>query len=196
MTQAYTLFWTQERSNTLQRLGRAGRHIETLFGGPHASEPSFTRAGVRPGDQVYPITVRSGVLFVLGQARVRCISKLDDYIKQHADLFAFNSLGCPSISFDRYRIAHPVVASLAPTCTDEVVECEKSTPLRFDMAIPSDLLTRLRYCSQRRERDLSKHLRDGRLVSSVAVQGIYRLSEDSACELAALVLGTDLSLNA
>jgi hypothetical protein len=193
VTQAYTIFWTQERSNTLRRLGWAGRHIETLFGGPHTSEPSFKRAGVRSGDLVYPITVRSGVLFVLGRARVRYIFTLDDYIKQHADLFAFNPPGCPSNAFDRYRTANLAVAALAPTCTDEVVECEESTPLRFDLTIPSDLLVRLRYRSLRRERDLSKHLRDGRLVSSVAVQGIYRLSEGSACELGALVLGADLS---
>jgi hypothetical protein len=192
---AYTIFWTHDRYNTLRRLGWTGRQMETLFGGPHTSEPSFIRAGVCPGDLVYPITVRSGVLYVLGRARVRRMLTLNNYIEQHSDLFSLDR--CEPLAktkaFDRYRIAHPAVASLAPTCTDEVVECEESTPLRFDLTIPPDLLARLRYRSQRRERDLSKHLRDGRLVSSIAVQGIYRLSEPSACELEALVLGTDMA---
>jgi hypothetical protein len=189
---AYTIFWTQDCSNTLRRLGWAGRQIETLFGGPHTSEPSFIRAGVRPGDLVYPITVRSGVLSVLSLVRVRSMLRLDDYIEQHADLFSLNLAEPPTRAFDRYRIAHPAVASLAPTCTDEVIECEESTPLRFDLTIPPDLLARLHYRSQRRERDLSPHLRGGRLVSSVAIQGIYRLSEPCACELEALVLGSAL----
>ncbi len=194
VTNAYTIFWTHDRYNTLRRLGWAGRQMQTLFGGPHISEPSFTRAGVCPGDLIYPITVRSGVLYVLGRARVRCMLTLDNYIEQHSDLFSLDRSEplAKTKAFDRYRIAHPAVASLAPTCTDEVVECEESTLLRFDLAIPPDLLTRLRYRSQRRERDLSQHLRDGRLVRSVAVQGIYRLSEPSACELEALVLGTNM----
>jgi hypothetical protein len=50
-------------------------------------------------------------------------------------------------------------------------------------------LGRLRYRSRRRERDLSKYIRDGRLTSILGVQGIYRLSEASASELAALVAG-------
>jgi hypothetical protein len=191
MAHAYTIFWTQDRYNTLCRLGWAGRQMETLFGGPHTSEPSFTRAGVCPGDLIYPITVRSGVLSVLGRARVRDIFKLDTYIEQHADLFSLNFPEPPTKAFVRYRIAHPAVACLAPTCTDEVVECEESTPLRFDLTIPPDLLTRLRYRSQRRERDLSQHLRDGRLVHSLAIRGIYRLSASSACELEARVLGTN-----
>jgi hypothetical protein len=195
---AYTIFWTHNRYNTLRRLGWTGRQMETLFGGPHTSEPSFIRAGVCPGDLVYPITVRSGILYVLGRARVRCILTLDNYIEQHFDLFSLNhsESQAKTKAFDGYRIAHPAVASLAPTCTDEVVECEESTPLRFDLTLPPDLLARLCYRSQRRERDLSKHLRDGHLVSSLAVQGIYRLSEPSACELEALVLGTDRPPNA
>ena len=80
------------------------------------------------------------------------------------------------------------IRALAPTCTDEAVECEGSTPLRFDLTVPPDVLARLRFRSQRGERDLSRHLRDGRLVQSLGVRGIYRLSESSARELETLVL--------
>ena len=73
MADAYTMFWTRERCDALRRLGWAGRPMETLFGGPHISEPSFLRAGVRSGDAVYPIVVRAGVLYILGRTRVRRI---------------------------------------------------------------------------------------------------------------------------
>jgi hypothetical protein len=194
MANAYTIFWARDRAKTLRRLGWEGRQIETLFGGPHTSEPSFIRAGVRAGDWVYPITVSAGVLSVLGRAQVQRILPLTDYIEQHADLFPLTPRKAWETPFGPYRATHPAIAALAPTCTDEVVECEKSTPLRFDLTMPPDLLERLRYRSLRRERDLSKHLRDGRLVNSIAVQGIYRLTEPSAQELEALVCGTGVSL--
>lgn len=207
MADAYTMFWTRERCDALRRLGWAGRPLETLFGGPHTSEPGFTRACVRPGDSVYPIAVRAGVLYVLCSVRVRRILALEDYIEQHPDLFAPHLKEPPAWvfeswnpgpsprsvqaieAFDRYRAAHPAVRAFAPTCTDEAVECEDGTPLRFDLAVSPDLLARLRFRSQRHERDLHRHLRDGRLVQSIGVQGIYRLNESSASELEALVLG-------
>lgn len=206
MADAYTIFWTRERCDALRRLDWTGRPLETLFGGPHTSEPSFTRAGVRPGDEVYPISVRAGVLYILGRARVRRILALVDYVEQQAALFApylkvppawafdLRSSGISprfvqtNEAFDRYRAVHPAIRALAPTCTDEAVECEEGTPLRFDLAVPADLLAQLRFRSRRRERDLHRHLRDGRLVQSLGVQGIYRLSASSASELETLVL--------
>jgi hypothetical protein len=71
MADAYTTFWTHERCDTLRRLGWSGRSLEVLFGGPHISEPSFRRACVRPGDDIYPIAVRNGILSVLGRVRVQ-----------------------------------------------------------------------------------------------------------------------------
>ena len=87
MADAYTMFWTRERCDALRRLGWAGRPLEVLFGGPHTSEPSFRRACVRPGDAIYPIAVRDGILYVLGRARVQRILTLEDYIEARADLF-------------------------------------------------------------------------------------------------------------
>jgi hypothetical protein len=205
MSEAYTMFWTRERCAAMRRLGDLGKPLEVLFGGPHTSEPSFVRATVRPGDDVYPVAVRAGVLYVLGRVRVRRILSLEEYIAAHPDLFApylqeppawvferFVPDPSPGFvqaleAFDRYREAHPELRYLAPTCTDEAVECEEGTPIRLDRAVPLNLLVRLRYRSRRRERDLSKYIRDGRLVQSLGVQGIYRLSEASAREFAALV---------
>src|SRR5579885_2094014 len=88
MAEAYTMFWTRERCEALRRLGGVGKPLEVLFGGPHTSEPSFSRATVRPGDDIYPITVRAGVLYILGRTRVRRILSLEDYVAAHIDLFA------------------------------------------------------------------------------------------------------------
>ena len=77
---------------------------------------------------------------------------------------------------------------MAPTCTDEVALGEEGTPLRLDVAVPPDVLERLRYCSAAGERGV-KHVEGGRLKSSVSLQGgTYRLSEASAREIEAVLL--------
>jgi hypothetical protein len=207
MSEAYTVYWTQQRCKALRQLDGVGKPLHVLFGGPYTSEPSFVRATVRPGDDLYPITVRSGVLYILGRVRVRRILSLEDYVIAHPDLIApylqeppagvsrqsgrgLTPRFTPALeAFFRYRKAQPEMRYLAPTRTEEAVECDDGTPLRLDLAVPSDVLLRLRYRSRRKERDLHKHLRDGRMVQSLGVQGIYRLSEASADEFAALVDG-------
>jgi hypothetical protein len=208
MSEAYTMFWTHDRCDALRKLGRLGKPLDVLFGGPHISEPSFRRAGVRSDDEVYPVAVKAGILYVLCRIRVARVLSLENYVAAHRDLFApylveppawFNELREARhtlVDFDavqardalnHYCDVRPELRYLAPTCTDEVVECEDGTPLRLDVAVPPDLLLRLRYRSQRGERDLHKYIRDGRLIQSLGVQGIYRLSEPSARDVAALV---------
>jgi hypothetical protein len=210
MSEAYTMFWTHDRCDALRKLGCLGKPLDVLFGGPHISEPSFRRAGVRPGDEVYPITVKAGTLYVLCRVRAGRVLSLENYVAAHRDLFApylveppawFNELREARhtlVDFEavqardalnHYCEVRPELRYLAPTCTDEAVECEEGTPLRLDLAVPSDLLLRLRYRSRRSERDLHKYIRDGRLVQSLGVQGIYRLSEASAHDVGELVDG-------
>jgi hypothetical protein len=211
MSEAYTVFWTQDRCKALRKLGGVGKPLELLFGGPHTSEPSFLRATVGPDDELYPISVHTGVLYILSRARVRRILSLQEYVAAYPDLFApylqeppawvyrQNGSGLtPRFvqaleAFDRYRDAHPEVRVLAPTCTEEAVECDDGTAMRLDLAVPFEALLRLRYRSRRKERDLLKSLRDGRMVQSLGVQGIYRLSEASAEEFAALVDGVAMT---
>ena len=207
MAEAYTVFWTQERCKALRQLGGEGKPLHTLFGGPHTSEPSFRRATVRPGDDLYPIAVRGGTIYILGRVRVRRILTLEEYVFERSDLFApylreppawvlerGDSRLTPQYiqaleAFDRLREAQLEYRYLAPTCTDEVVECEDGAPVRLDLTVPPDMLARLRYRSRRAERDLSKYTRDGRLTSILGVQGIYRLSDASQREFEALVAG-------
>src|SRR5215475_982419 len=153
MAQAYTVYWKQDRCAALRRLGGVGNPLDVLFGGPHVSEPSFVRATVRPGDELYLISVHSGVLYVLGRARVRRIHSLEAYVAAHDDLFAPYVEEPPAWvlepgrttltpgyvqalqAFDRLRRVRPEFGYLAPTCTEEAVECEDGTPLRLDLAV-------------------------------------------------------------
>ncbi len=173
MADSYTAFWTNERCRHLKRSGQEGARLEVLFGGPHQSEPSFRRAGVREGDDIYPVRVQDGIVYLLGRLRVRQLIALE--------------LG-DQAGLGDYLRHYPAWAVLAPTCTSEVVIGQDGTPLRLDLAIPPDLLARLRFRSRRGERGL-KHIEDGRLKSSIGLQGIYRLSRPSAAEIEALLLG-------
>lgn len=211
MAEAYTVFWTQARCDTLRRLGGVGQPLHTIFGGPHTSGPSFRRATVRPGDDLYPISVRSGTLYVHGRVRVQRILTLEEYVAERENLFAPYLRKPPAWAlepgrssltpryvqaleaFDRLREAQPEYRYLAPTCTSEAVACEDGTPIHLDLAIPPDMLGRLRYRSRRAERDLSKYIRNGRLINILGVQVIYRLSEASQREFEALIAGVTLT---
>jgi hypothetical protein len=124
---------------------------------------------------------------VIARLKVTCIISLEKYIEQYPQLFA----GCDpgkraAVQFEQYLELHPEKRYLAPTCTEEVVIGEAGTPQRLDVAVPSKLLERLRFRSQRRERGL-KYIENGCLRNVLSLQGIYRLSEESAREIEALL---------
>jgi hypothetical protein len=170
VTQSYTVFWTNERWHSALAAGH--KPLPVLFGGPHLSEPSFRRAGVRVGDVVYPIAVSNRQVYVVARMRVR-------------EMLLLGQEDGPSLiehRFPEYRAWR----FLAPTCTDEVVIGLEGTVPRADLALSPLLLSRLTFRSQRGERTL-RHIRDGELTSSIGLQGIYRLAEESAKDLATLV---------
>jgi hypothetical protein len=145
---------------------------DLLFGGPHRSQPSFRKAGVKEGDELYPVRLLDGTLYVLGRMRVKRLTRFE--------------LGGAGNPLDEHLQRYAEWRWLARTCTNEVIIGRDGTPLRLDAAVPPDLLERLTFRSRRRERTL-KHVQDGRLLHSLPIQGIYRLSEPSAAELAALL---------
>lgn len=183
MKNSFTTLWTNDRCKAFKQYNLEGTTINTLFGGPHTSEPSFRRAGVSAGDFIYPVRVFKGVLYVITRMLVKEIITLEDYIQRFPDVFADSERSqWPSVTFENYLMLNPEKRYLAPTCTDEVVLGDGSTPLTLDLAVPPELLQRLRFRSQKRERGL-KHIRDGRLKSVITLQGIYRMTEQSAVEI-------------
>lgn len=188
MPDSYTVLWSQDRCRHLKRHDQVGARLEILFGGPHTSEPRFSRFGVQSGDYIYPVHVSDCVLFILGRMRVKRLLTLEEYIAENPEKFA----GCedakwPGLTLSNWLNLHPEKRYLAWTCTDEVAIGEEGTPIRFDVAVPSELLERLRFRSRRAERGL-KNIVDGRLKSAISLQGIYRLGEESAREIESLLI--------
>ncbi len=173
MEESYTAYWANDLCRELERNGTAGTPLAILFGGPHQSEPSFRRAGVKEGDYIYPVRVLDGALYLLVRMRVK-------------QLIVCTSGAEGGAALDHYLELYPRWRCLARTCTDEVIVGDEGLALRFDLAVPPELLERLTFRSRRGERRL-KHIENGRLVHALGVQGIYRLSPRSAAELAALL---------
>ncbi len=191
MADSFTTLWTDDRCKLVTKYHLEGTPLRLLFGGPHISEPGFRRAGVKSGDFIYTLRVKQGVLFVIAGMRVKEILPLEEYIVRNPNLFeGVERSPWPSVTFDNYIKQHPEMRIQAPTCTDEVVLGDASTPIRLDTAVPTDLLERLRFRSQKGERGL-KHIQDGRLKSVITLQGIYRLSEASAAEIDNLLVGRE-----
>jgi hypothetical protein len=130
---------------------------------------------VRAGDVLYPIGVCDQALYVFGRMRVRQIDVLgpDDEDATLAQYFA----------------RFPIWRFLAPTCTDEVILGEEGTSIALDRAVPGELLKRLTYHPRRGPRPVKHVSEDGRLVHAISVQGIYRLSEESATDIDAVLTG-------
>ncbi len=167
---AYTVFWTMDRWLGAVAVGH--RPLPVLFGGPHLSEPSFRRAGVKVGDTIFPIAVQNRRVHVVARMRVR-------------EMILLGQEDGPTLidqRFPQYR----AWKFLAPTCTEEVIVGMDGTAARADLELPIEVLHRLRFRSQRGERPL-KQIKDGELTSSIGLQGIYRLTPASAEDLAQLV---------
>jgi len=170
LSEAYTVFWTMDRWLSAVAVGH--KPLPVLFGGPHLSEPSFRRAGVKVGDLIYPVAVSNRRVHVVARMRVR-------------EMILLGQEDGPSLidhRFPQYR----AWKFLAPTCTEEVVIGMEGTAPRVDVELPRDVLDRLTFRSQRGERPL-RHLKDGELTSSIGLQGIYRLTAASAADLAGLI---------
>ncbi|WP_370416398.1 hypothetical protein [Streptomyces fradiae] len=173
MANSYTTLWTNGLCRELERLGRTGQRLTMLFGGPHQSLPSFLRAGVQPGDRIYPVRANRTCLYVLGALEV-------------AQIVPYENAGSALPDDDYVKLLD--WRPLKTGCVTEVLIGPPGAPLRFDTVVPGDLLERLTYTSRRGER-LLKHVEDGRLIRSTSLQGIYRLAADSAAEIDQLVRG-------
>jgi hypothetical protein len=170
VSEAYTVFWTMDRWISALQAGH--KPLPVLFGGPHLSEPSFRRAGVKVGDEIYPVAVSNRRVYVVSRMRVR-------------EMLLLGQEDGPTLidqRFPQYR----AWKFLAPTCTDEVLVGMEGFAPRGDVPLPANVLARLSFRSQRRVRQL-RHVQGDELTSSIGLQGIYRLTPESAADLAALV---------
>jgi hypothetical protein len=167
VSDSYTVFWTMDR--WLRALSVGHKPLPVLFGGPHLSEPSFRRAGVKVGDLIYPVAVSNRRVHLVAQMRVR-------------EMVLLGQEDGPTLIDQRFP-QFKAWKILAPTCTDEVIVGIEGSVPRADLEIPAEILVRLSFRSQRGERPL-KYVKNGELTRSIGLYGIYRLSQASAADLA------------
>lgn len=195
----FTTLWTADQVQKVRRAGMVGQPVSMTFGGPHRSAPSFKRAGVRPGDTVLPVQVREGRLIVLCRVRVGKILSAEEFVERHPDWFEPLSLssdfrrmaphlgspsGRASYLLELWLTKNQAIDAFCPGEATEVVIADQSTPVRLDEAVPADVVPALRWQSGRAPERRIKHLTtDGRIERSISLQGIYRLTPDSAARL-------------
>lgn len=173
MSDAFTVLWTHDTCRALRTAGRVGQRPPVAFSGIHSSLPAWS--GARVGDEVYALHVKRCVVYVVSRMRVigrergDCcgtapVTWQDPAFPGHGDWAMLGARGC----------------SAAAVHVD-------ATPVSFDKPVPGDLLARLTWRNRRGQTRGLKHVVDGRLERSASLQGFYRLTSESAGELAEVV---------
>jgi hypothetical protein len=179
---AFTTMWTGDQCRRLVKAGVVGRPLALTFGGSHRSAPRFSRAGVRPGDLVFPVRILEGRLHVLGRLRVGAIHSAEAFVASYPEQFASIAPDEPAfVRLERWIASDPAIAALCPGEADEVIVSDDATPITLDAVVPAPSVRDLRWQSGRRPERPIKHLdADGRITSTISLQGIYRLTAPSA----------------
>jgi hypothetical protein len=173
MSDAFTVLWTHDTCRALRKADRVGERPPVAFSGVHSSLPAWS--GARAGDEVYALHVNRCVVFVVSRMRVIDMERRDCCGTS------------PATWQDPAFPGHGDWSMLgAGGCGAAAVHVE-ATPVRFDVPIPGDLLAGLTWRNSRGRTRGLKHVVDGRLERSVSLQGFYRLTSESAGELAEVV---------
>ncbi|MFJ5924566.1 hypothetical protein ACIQF6_18405 [Kitasatospora sp. NPDC092948] len=173
MSDAFTVLWTHARCRALREAGCVGRRPPVAFGGVHTSLPAWS--GARAGDDVYALHVNRCEVFVVSRMRVLDLERGDC---------------CGTAPVTCHDPAHPGHDEWWMLGTDGCGATPihvDATPVTFDTPIPGNLLERLTWRNRRNRTRVLKHVVDGRLEQSISLQGFYRLTPESADELADLV---------
>ncbi|MFC9676266.1 hypothetical protein [Streptomyces sp. NPDC056949] len=173
MPDAFTVLWTHDTCRALRKTNRVGERPPVAFSGIHTSLPSWSAA--RAGDEVFSLHVNRGEVFVVSRMKV-------------LDMERSVCCGTPPVTWqDPAFPGHGDWSALgAGGCGASAVHVD-ATPVRFDRPIPGELLTTLTWRNLRGKTRTLKHVVDGRLERSISLQGFYRLTPESAGELAQVV---------
>jgi hypothetical protein len=178
MATAFTTYWSRDVCDGAKKVAQDGVPMQVLFGGPHQSQPSFVAVKVAPGDLIYPVTVSRRTLYVLGRLTVREVIDCWDDTKERLD----------ERELREWRRRAPQWRFLCGYCTTEVVVGADGTPVRLDVAVPADITKTLAYQSPRQGvRRLRNVTEDGSVTNISSLQGIYRLTDESARDLDAVL---------
>ncbi|MEV8100634.1 hypothetical protein [Kitasatospora sp. NPDC085879] len=173
MPDAFTVLWTHDVCRALRQAGRTGQRPLLAFSGVHTSLPTWS--GARVGDEAYAVQVNRRIVHVVSRMRItgpergECCGAApgnwnEPAFPGHDDWSMLGAGGCG---------ARPVHV--------------EATPVRFDVPIPGDLLAHLTWRNRRGRTRQLKYVADGLLERSISLQGFYRLTPESANELARIV---------
>ncbi|MFE7385321.1 hypothetical protein ACFU9F_33720 [Streptomyces zhihengii] len=173
MPDAFTVLWTHDTCRALREAGRVGERPPVAFSGVHSSLPAWS--GARAGDEVYALHVKQREVFVVSRMRV-----ID---RERRDCCGT----APATWEDPAHPGHETWSMLgAGGCGAQAVHVD-ATPVRFDVPVSGELLTRLAWRNRRGQTRGLKYIVDGRLEKSISLQGFYRLTPEAAGELAEVV---------
>src|SRR5262245_5784043 len=130
MSCSFTVLWNSDRVRIAKSQGLLGREVPFLFGGPHTSQPSFIRAGVKEGDFVYPIFVKAGVIHILAEVLVREFTSTENFVGRRPDLYPPERTGAwHGATLENGAHDHPWLRAFHWTCSDHVLIPERSSAL-------------------------------------------------------------------
>ncbi|MFJ1705916.1 hypothetical protein [Kitasatospora sp. NPDC088346] len=175
MPDAFTVLWTHDTCRALRKAGRVGEPPPVAFSGVHTSLPAWSTA--RADDEVYALHVNRCAVYVVSRMRV-----ID---RERGECCGPAPAGWSDPAFPGHRDWSMLGAG---GCGAAVVHVD-STPVRFDVPVPGDLLGGLTWRNRRGVTRGLKHVVDGRLERAVSLQGFYRLTAESADRLAEIVRG-------
>jgi hypothetical protein len=184
MSSAFTVLWSADRVKVATTHGRLNQPIPFLFGGPHTSQPSFIRAGVEPGDIIYPVTVTDGQIHILARVVTKEILSVETFIADRPELYPLNRRGrWMGETLDIAKQRQPWLGAYCWTSSDHVLMAESSSILTTEVVLPLECLERLTFRSNKAER-LIKGVIEGKLTTITGLQNVYRLAEGSLADFA------------
>jgi uncharacterized protein (TIGR02996 family) len=170
----FTVLLTAEIADHLRETTAAGEPLRELHSWATA-QSDFRAGGVYPDAHVYPLQVSAGRVLVLTRIRVAAL-------RNRTEPFTTGEFLPNSVR--RFR-------NLVTPSMIRILDVADGGVLLPDRAVPRPVLERLRYTAHRGERGLT-FKKDGSPTSITGLHGVFRLSIDSARDLAALVFDPEL----
>ncbi len=188
MQESFVLNLSQKRLDVLKKDGEVGTSLTMMYGSPHSSAPSFRRYGVGPGDFIYIVGLKAGLLSLVMRAKVEALITADEYFRDHLKLpEKLRKMHLWDMSDKLWKEQRELGHRLPFGCVDEVALFASATPITLDRNIPTEVTAALRFRTKKGE-ERSLPLVGGLLKKLSALQAhIHRLTPETAPLLDALV---------
>ncbi len=188
MPQSFVLNWSQKKLDVLKKDGEVGTSLTMMYGSPHASAPSFRRYGVGPGDFIYIVGLKAGLLSLVMRGQVDSLITADEYFHDHLMLpEKILKMHLWDMSEKLWKERRELGHRLPFGCVDEVALFSSATPVTLDRTIPTEVTAALRFRTKKGD-ERSLPLVGGLLKKLSALQAhIHRLTPETAPLLEALV---------